>query len=308
MSSFMGSVEEFPGSASVADGYYNGGGGDGGGAYDNGTYVTGAPSEMNDASMKHVVHKVIDDMRQPEFASVLDDTLRHLMAGQTDPGQAAAAGNAAAGTAAAQLFASLSGDGIEGAESLAKTLEVLQRLSLESDAATAAGSAGAHTAGGISGESAAATEKLSDDLMSRMTEEFERLGNKEDFDSAMDGVMRQLLAKDIMYVPIRQIADRFPEWLAHNRGAMSDQEYQRYGHQYQVYQQLAAVYETDPDNFPHLLELMQDMQELGQPPDEIVKELAPGLELSSDGMPMLPNMGPGIPTLPALPGVGCTIM
>lgn len=34
------------------------------------------------------------------------------------------------------------------------------------------------------------------------------------------------------------------------------------------------------------------MQECGNPPDEILQELAPGLELGADGMPKLPG-GPG---------------
>ena len=43
------------------------------------------------------------------------------------------------------------------------------------------------------------------------------------------------------------------------------------------------------------MELMQDMQECGQPPAEIVKELAPGLEFGPNGMPLMANMGPGVP-------------
>jgi hypothetical protein len=35
---------------------------------------------------------------------------------------------------------------------------------------------------------------------------------------------------------------------------------------------------------------MQEMQETGQPPSEIVKELAPGLEFDGEGMPVMPNM------------------
>ena len=35
----------------------------------------------------------------------------------------------------------------------------------------------------------------------------------------------------------------------------------RYGHQYQYFQRIVAVYEREPDNFPRLMELMQDIQE-----------------------------------------------
>lgn len=63
-----------------------------------------------------------------------------------------------------------------------------------------------------------------------------------------------------------------------------------YGKQYQYFQQIIAVYESEPDNFARLSELMQAMQETGQPPSEIVKDLAPGLEFGDDGMPVMPNM------------------
>jgi hypothetical protein len=39
-----------------------------------------------------------------------------------------------------------------------------------------------------------------------------------------------------------------------------------------------------------LMTLMQDVQEYGQPPMEIIQEIAPGLELDQDtGMPKLNN-------------------
>jgi peroxin-19 len=80
---------------------------------------------------------------------------------------------------------------------------------------------------------------------------------------------------------------------------------------YQNFQKLVGIYETEPDNFPRMLELMQDLQECGHPPQEIIKELAPGLEVSPDGLPMMPNMGPGVPDVPGMagmPGGACTIM
>lgn len=64
---------------------------------------------------------------------------------------------------------------------------------------------------------------------------------------------------------------------------------------YQYFQKIVAVYESEPNNYTRLMELMQDMQECGQPPAEIVKELAPGLEFGPNGMPLMANMGPGVP-------------
>ena len=39
-----------------------------------------------------------------------------------------------------------------------------------------------------------------------------------------------------------------------------------------------------------LMELMFDMQQYGQPPAEIIKDLAPGLQFDENGMPIMPNM------------------
>ena len=36
---------------------------------------------------------------------------------------------------------------------------------------------------------------------------------------------------------------------------------------------------------------MYDIQEYGQPPADIIKELAPGLEFNAEGMPVMPNIG-----------------
>ena len=116
------------------------------------------------------------------------------------------------------------------------------------------------------------------------------MGAKEDFAGVVDNMMRQLLNRDIMYVPMRSVCEKFPEWLAKNAARQTREEYENYGKMYQTFQKLCMVYETEPDNFPRLLELMQDLQELGQPPNEIIKELAPGLVLSDDGLPVMPNV------------------
>jgi peroxin-19 len=48
-----------------------------------------------------------------------------------------------------------------------------------------------------------------------------------DYDSMFNSVMNQLLAKDIMYEPMKQITDAFPKFLQQQRDKLSDEEYQR---------------------------------------------------------------------------------
>ena len=122
---------------------------------------------------------------------------------------------------------------------------------------------------------------------------------------------------------------------------MTGTEYENYGKQYQTFQKIIAVYDTEPDNFPRwvtselnekyillnlcrnlmlylacanctppflfailnitrLMELMFDMQKYGQPPADIIKDLAPGLQFDENGMPIMPNMGAGM--FPQMPG------
>lgn len=136
-------------------------------------------------------------------------------------------------------------------------------------------------------------EEVGETMMQDMMSQFEALGEKEDYNEVIDGVMRQLLSRDLMYEPVKQVCEKFPEWLALQRRNMSDTDYVNYGRQYQVFQKLLAVYDSEPENFPRLMELMFEMQEYGQPPAEIIKGLAPGLLFDENGMPVMPNMGVG---------------
>eukprot|EP01038_Epipyxis_sp_PR26KG_P010701 gene10701-14368_t len=153
---------------------------------------------------------------------------------------------------------------------------------------------------GMEGFEAGKLEEAGESMIEDMMSQFEALGEKEDYNEVIDGVMRQLLSKDLMYEPTKQICDKFPEWLAINKKALSLAEYNNYGKQYQTFQKLLAVYDTEPDNFPRLMELMFDMQQYGQPPADIIKDLAPGLKFDENGIPIMPNMGAGM--FPEMPG------
>lgn len=58
----------------------------------------------------------------------------------------------------------------------------------------------------------------------------------------------------------------------------------------------------EPDNFERLMELLFDMQQYGQPPADIIQDLAPGLKFDENGMPIMPNMGAGM--MPGADGGG----
>ena len=72
---------------------------------------------------------------------------------------------------------------------------------------------------------------------------------------------------------------------------------QRFGRQYQYIQRIVAVYETQPENFERLMELMQDMQECGQ--------VSASDHLSLPTIPLCPPQWPCLPThCPAIHATG----
>jgi peroxin-19 len=70
---------------------------------------------------------------------------------------------------------------------------------------------------GMEGFEPSRLEEAGESMMEDMMAQFEALGEKEDYNEVIDGVMRQLLSKDLMYVPTKQICEKFPEWLALHR-------------------------------------------------------------------------------------------
>lgn len=47
-------------------------------------------------------------------------------------------------------------------------------------------------------------------------------------DDIVDGMMEQLLSKDLMYEPMKQVADRYPAWLAANQDSLAETELEKY--------------------------------------------------------------------------------
>lgn len=70
---------------------------------------------------------------------------------------------------------------------------------------------------GMEGFEPAKLEEVGENMMEDMIQQFEAMGEKEDYNEVIDGVMRQLLSKDLMYEPTRQICEKYPEWLAIHR-------------------------------------------------------------------------------------------
>ncbi|XP_002976649.2 peroxisome biogenesis protein 19-1 [Selaginella moellendorffii] len=116
----------------------------------------------------------------------------------------------------------------------------------------------------------------------------ESLLGRQDLESLVGNFMQQILSKEILHEPMKEIGERYPSWLEANKSKLSKEDRDRFSKQHQLILELCRVYDTTPGDFDKITELMQSMQGCGQPPAEIVAELAPGLQLGEDGLPQLP--------------------
>ncbi|KAI3693547.1 hypothetical protein L1987_76493 [Smallanthus sonchifolius] len=122
-----------------------------------------------------------------------------------------------------------------------------------------------------------------DAMLEDWVKQFEELTGSQEMESMMETMMQQLLSKQVLHEPIKEIEEKYPKWLQDNESKLNKNEYERYVRQHQLMKDLNAVYETEPGNFNKIAEIMQKMQECGQPPNDIVKELAPGFDISTLG-------------------------
>lgn len=105
----------------------------------------------------------------------------------------------------------------------------------------------------------------------------------QDMDSIVETMMQQLLSKEILHEPMKDIVEKYPKWLEDNRDKISKEEYDRYNNQLDLMVKLIQVYENDPENMTKIFDIMQNMQECGQPPSDLVQDIIPDMDLSKLG-------------------------
>eukprot|EP00244_Chara_vulgaris_P012012 TRINITY_DN6169_c0_g1_i8.p1 TRINITY_DN6169_c0_g1~~TRINITY_DN6169_c0_g1_i8.p1 ORF type:complete len:342 (-),score=57.57 TRINITY_DN6169_c0_g1_i8:426-1451(-) len=128
------------------------------------------------------------------------------------------------------------------------------------------------------------------EFVEKLMEQFESLGGSQDIQGLMETMIKQLLSKEVLHAPMMEISERYPVWLEANKSKISEEDYSRYAKQLDLMKKLCEMYDTCPEDFEKIMELMQQMQDCGNPPSEIMKELAPGLDVGKDGLPVLPDL------------------
>ncbi|KAI8853213.1 Pex19 protein [Chytridium lagenaria] len=105
--------------------------------------------------------------------------------------------------------------------------------------------------------------------MEQMMKELEALMGGGDFENMFEGIMEQIMSKDLLYEPMKDLVTKYPEWLAANKEKISAEDYTRYNQQLSIIQEIIAAYDAklpEDQESKKVIDLMQKMQECGNPP------------------------------------------
>ncbi|KAF8528455.1 Pex19 protein [Hysterangium stoloniferum] len=117
----------------------------------------------------------------------------------------------------------------------------------------------------------------------------------EGLESMLESMMSELMSKEILYEPLKELDSKYPEYLATHGASLSPDELTRYTSQKERVSQLIAIFETpsysdeNAEQAVEVLRLMNEMQSYGSPPTEIMGPMPAGFELGADGLPKVPE-------------------
>ncbi|EEU45063.1 uncharacterized protein NECHADRAFT_40805 [Fusarium vanettenii 77-13-4] len=208
--------------------------------------------------------------KSPDMQAQFEDIFKHIAAAEgagdaPPPPPAAAAASAGPAPSAPAEDASFQ-------ETIRRTME---RMQASGDQATAA-----------------AAEGPADDFMSEMLKQLSSGdlgglggdGSEEEFSKMLMGMMEQLTNKEILYEPMKELDDKFPEWLAKNRNSTPKEDLKRYEEQQSVVREIVAKFEektysdSNAADREFIVDKMQKMQAAGSPPSDLVGDMASAQE------------------------------
>ena len=95
--------------------------------------------------------------------------------------------------------------------------------------------------------------------------------NVKDLLPFMEQMMKSLLSKEVLYPPLKDLREKYPDWLADNRQSLPEPDYQRFNRQYQVTKLICEEFESNSEpKFDRVFDLMQQMQGHGHPPEDLI--------------------------------------
>lgn len=131
---------------------------------------------------------------------------------------------------------------------------------------------------------AAATAEGSDDFMAELLRQMQAgslgsEGSEEEFSKMLLGMMEQLTNKEILYEPMRELNEKFPDWMQKNKGKISKDDWKRYQEQQALVKEIVEKFEestyvdSNAADREYIVDRMQKMQAAGSPPADLVGDM-----------------------------------
>lgn len=119
-------------------------------------------------------------------------------------------------------------------------------------------------------------------------------GEGDELTGVLEAMMGQLMSKDVLYEPLKELDEKFPSYLT-SHPALPAEDKERYEKQISCIKRLLSIFEDkgyDEENAKtreNITEIMGELQSYGSPPEEIMGPLPPGMAMGADGLPELPE-------------------
>lgn len=130
-------------------------------------------------------------------------------------------------------------------------------------------------------DSAGKDEPQVEEFLQNFMKNFESaVGSDESFADSMTNVMTSMLSSDLICEPLKQLAEHLEPWLARQGSSLPSSDRSRYEAQLGLYKRIIAVYKGNVDPLPEgaraeVQTLLHELHGLGQPPEEVLQEIAP---------------------------------
>ncbi|KAK7746298.1 Peroxisome chaperone and import receptor [Cytospora paraplurivora] len=210
----------------------------------------------------------MDSSAKPELQAQFENIFKELGAASEETGEDPSSITAPAAEAARDTKASSStGPDASFQETIRRTMERMQSSGEEA--------------------TAAAQNEGSDDFMAELLKQMQAGGlgedglerSEEDFSKMLMGMMEQLTNKDILYEPMKELNDKFPDWMEKNEGKISEEDRKRYELQQKFAKEIVTKFEestysdSNAADREYIVERMQKMQAAGSPPPDLVGDM-----------------------------------
>ncbi|OWZ44538.1 peroxin-19 [Cryptococcus neoformans var. grubii Br795] len=108
-------------------------------------------------------------------------------------------------------------------------------------------------------------------------------GGEEDFEGILEGMMAQLMTKEVLEEPMSELAVKYPAYLKSPPPDTSPEDIAKYHQQYTLVTQIVETFKkpgyTDEKDGKDIARLVSEMQDLGGPPKEVMGDLPEGFDL-----------------------------